>query len=139
MRGADARRTRLVCAHRDRERLCLYGLEVLVEAGADDALDADGCEAEVAVKGKVAGASVALGGGEEELDHGGAGRRGRRSQRGGGGWVLGHDGAGAVGDVGDDWDEGGSVGRGESEKGGGGDMARKGSCGCISLYGEKME
>lgn len=67
----EAGLARLVCAHRDGDGLCLDGLEVLVKAGADDALYADGGEAEEACEGKVACPCVAPSGGEGELDHGG--------------------------------------------------------------------
>ena len=47
------------------------GLAVVVETGANDALDFDRCESKIASVWKVAGA-VAFGGRDRQLDHGGA-------------------------------------------------------------------
>ena len=78
--AADATLASLVRAQGDGERLCVDGFLILVEADADDAVDAHWGEAEIALVGEGPRAGVALCGGEDEVDH--ARRRRRRRRRG---------------------------------------------------------
>lgn len=128
--GAQACLARLVRADGDSDGLCLYWPLVLFEAGADDAVYADGGEAEIALEGKEPGAPVALGGGEEELDHGWGSRPKEGPEtcvttRGAGGTAMERS-----------WTT--RRAKGGEERGGGWDVQKEDSCGCSFVW-RKME